>query len=39
MLRLEGLAKLKNFNDFIGTQIRDLPTCSMESEPSTLPRS
>jgi hypothetical protein len=37
MVRLEGLSKLKKFNDLIGTQIRDLPACSIVPQLITLP--
>jgi hypothetical protein len=33
MVRLEGLGKLKKFNDFIETQTRDLPACSIAPQP------
>jgi hypothetical protein len=37
MERLEGLGKLKKFNDLIGTRARDLPACSTAPQPPTLP--
>jgi hypothetical protein len=37
-VRLEGLGKLKNINDLIGTRTRDIPVCSIVPQPSTLPR-
>jgi hypothetical protein len=36
MVRLEGLRKLKKFNDLIDTRTRDLPVCSLAPLPSTL---
>jgi hypothetical protein len=36
---LEGLGKLKQFIDLIGTGTHDLPACSIVSEPTTLARS
>jgi hypothetical protein len=36
---VEGLDKLKEFNDFIGFRTRDLPGCSIVPQPSTLPQS
>jgi hypothetical protein len=36
--RLEGLGKLKNSNDLIGTRNRDLPASSIVPKPTTLPR-
>jgi hypothetical protein len=35
---LEGLDKLKELIDFIGTRNRDLLACSMVPQPTTLPR-
>jgi hypothetical protein len=35
-VRLEGLCKLKKFNDLIGIRTRDLPACSIVSQPTTL---
>jgi hypothetical protein len=35
-LLLEGLGKLKNFNDLIGSRIRDLLACSKAPQPSML---
>jgi hypothetical protein len=38
IVRLEGLGKLKKkFSDLIGTKTHGLPTCSILSEPTTLP--
>jgi hypothetical protein len=37
-VRLEGLGKLKNFNDLIGTRARDLPDVNIVPQPTTLPR-
>jgi hypothetical protein len=37
-VQLEGLGKLKTFNDLIGTRNRDLSTCSIVPQPTTLPR-
>jgi hypothetical protein len=38
MVRLEGLCKLKKkSNDQIGIQTRNLPACSIVSQPTTLP--
>jgi hypothetical protein len=37
-VRLEGLDKLKKKNNFIGTRSRDLPACSIESQPSVFSR-
>jgi hypothetical protein len=34
-MRLEGLGKLKNPSDLIGNRTRDLPACSIVSEPTT----
>jgi hypothetical protein len=36
-VRKEGLGKSKKYNDFIGTRTRNLPTCSITPQPSTLP--
>jgi hypothetical protein len=36
-VRLEGLGKFKKSNDLIGTRTRDLPACSIVSQPTTLP--
>jgi hypothetical protein len=36
-VRLEGLSKLKEFNDVIGNQIREVPACSIVPQPNTLP--
>jgi hypothetical protein len=36
-VRLEGLGKLKKVH-LIGTRTRDLPACSIVSQPTTLPR-
>jgi hypothetical protein len=38
IVQLEGLVKLKISSDFIGNQIRDLPSCSIVPHPITLPR-
>jgi hypothetical protein len=38
IVRLEGLGKLKTYNDLIGNQTRDLPACSIVPQPSTLQR-
>jgi hypothetical protein len=38
-VRLEGLGKLKKFNDLIGNRTRDLPSCSIVPQATTLPRS
>jgi hypothetical protein len=35
-VRLEGLGKLKKFNDLIGSQTRDLPACSIAPQSSML---
>jgi hypothetical protein len=35
--RMEGLCKLKKFND-IGNRTRELPACSIVPQPATLPR-
>jgi hypothetical protein len=37
-VQLEGLGKLEQFNDLIGTRTRDLPACSVALQPTTLPR-
>jgi hypothetical protein len=37
IVRLEGLGKLKKIH-VIGTRSRDLPACSVEPQPTTLPR-
>jgi hypothetical protein len=37
-MRLEGLDNLKNPNDLIGYQTRNLPACMTLSQPTTLPR-
>jgi hypothetical protein len=37
-VRLEGLGKLKKFNDLIGNRTRDLPACGIVPQPTTLPR-
>jgi hypothetical protein len=37
MVRLEELDKFKIFSDFIGTQTRDLPACTIARQQSTLP--
>jgi hypothetical protein len=36
-VRLEGLPKLKKFNDLIRTGTCDLLACSIAPQPSTLP--
>jgi hypothetical protein len=37
-VRLEGLSQLKKrSNDLIGNRTRDLPACSIVSQPTTLP--
>jgi hypothetical protein len=36
-MRLKGLGQLKN-NDVIGNRTRDLPTCSIVPQPTTLQR-
>jgi hypothetical protein len=38
MARLEGLGKLKELNDLMGTRTRDLPICSIAHQPTTLQR-
>jgi hypothetical protein len=38
ILRLEGLGKLKKFDDLIGTRTLDLAACSIVPPPTTLPR-
>jgi hypothetical protein len=35
-MRLEGLVKLKKFSGLIGTRTRDLSTCRIAPQPSTL---
>jgi hypothetical protein len=35
---LEGLGQLKKRIHLIGTRTRDLPTCSIVPQPTTLPR-
>jgi hypothetical protein len=37
LVRLEGLGKLKNFIQLIGTGTRDLPTCSVVPQPLRCP--
>jgi hypothetical protein len=37
IVRLEGLSKLKESNDLIGSRIRDFPACSIVPQPTTLP--
>jgi hypothetical protein len=37
MVQLEGLGKLKKFNDLIQTRNHDLPACSIMPQPSMLP--
>jgi hypothetical protein len=37
VVRLEGLGQLKKSNDLIGNRTRDLPTCSIVPQPTTLP--
>jgi hypothetical protein len=37
-MRLEGLSKLKIFNDLIGNRTCDILACSIVPEPTTLPR-
>jgi hypothetical protein len=37
MVRLEGLSKLKHFNDLIAIRIRDLPACEMMPQQTVLP--
>jgi hypothetical protein len=36
-VRLEGLGKLKNFNDFVGSRTHDIPPCSILLQPITPP--
>jgi hypothetical protein len=36
-VRLEGLGQLEKSNDLIGIRTRDLPGCSIVSQPTTLP--
>jgi hypothetical protein len=38
IVRLERLGKWEKCNDLIGTRTRDLPACSLVSQPTTLPR-
>jgi hypothetical protein len=38
MVRLEGLGKLKRFNDLIGNRTHNIRACSIVPQPSTLPR-
>jgi hypothetical protein len=38
VIRPEGLGKLKNSNELIGNQTRDLPACSIVPQSSMLPR-
>jgi hypothetical protein len=38
IVRLEGLGKSKISDDLIGNRTRDLPTCSLVSQPTTLPK-
>jgi hypothetical protein len=38
IVRLEGLGKLKKIDYLIGNQSRNLPDCSVVSQPTTLPR-
>jgi hypothetical protein len=35
---MQGLGKLKQYNDLIGTRTRDLPACNIAPKPCTLPR-
>jgi hypothetical protein len=37
-MRLEGLGKLKKFNDLIENRTHDLPACSIVPQLTTLPR-
>jgi hypothetical protein len=37
-VRLEGLDKLEIVSNLIWIRTRDLPACSVEHKPSTLPR-
>jgi hypothetical protein len=37
-VQLEGLGKLKNFNELIRIQTHDLPACSTVPQPTMLPR-
>jgi hypothetical protein len=36
-VQLEGLGRLKKFNDLIGSQTDDFPVCSIVPRPTTLP--
>jgi hypothetical protein len=38
LAQLEGLDRLKEFNELIGIRTRDFPACSIAPQPSTLPR-
>jgi hypothetical protein len=38
MVRLDGLGKMKEFNDLIGTRTRDLPACSTVPQQTMLQR-
>jgi hypothetical protein len=38
IVQLEGLGKLKNFNDLIRKKICDLPACSTVPQPTILPQ-
>jgi hypothetical protein len=38
IVQLEGLGTQKKFNDLMGNRTRDLPACSIVSQPTTLPR-
>jgi hypothetical protein len=38
IVRLEGLGQLKKYNDLIGNRTRDLPTCSIVPQQTTLLR-
>jgi hypothetical protein len=38
IVRLEGLGRLNEINDFIGNQIRDLSACSIVTQANRLPR-
>jgi hypothetical protein len=38
LVRPEGLSELKKILHLIGSQIRDLPACSIVPQPTTLPR-
>jgi hypothetical protein len=37
IVRLEGLGKLRNFNDLFWNRTRDLPACSILPQPTTIP--